>query len=181
MTFLTDITVSIKRRLWMTKQKLLNQIDETYKKNKAYKNPLLSEYTIKALHRLCCHSESAGTYRDKEALPLGKGHIPPAPEEIDHFMHHFMNQMETSHIMFHPVEFTAIAYKRLLDICPFETHNEETATLFLNLLLAQEGYPVIHSPSTLDGYEQAMEKARIMPFPDTNPLTVLVAKELLNR
>ena len=163
----------------MNKQELLNRIDETYKNNKNYMNPLLSEDTIKTLHRLCCHTDKAGTYRTTTAQSLGKGHIPPAPEEIDHFMHHFMNQMETSHIMFHPVEFAAIAYKRLLDIFPFETHNEETATLFMNLLLAQEGYPVMDSPSALDGYEEAMEKARIMPFPDTNPLTVLVAKALL--
>ena len=81
--------------------------------------------------------------------------------------------------MFHPVEFATIAYKRLLDIFPFESHNEETATLFLNLLLAQEGCPVIAPPSTLDGYEEAMKKARMMPFPDTNSLTMLIAKSLL--
>lgn len=165
----------------MTKQELLNKIDETYKHNKNYKNPLLSEDTIKTLHRLCCPANHAGTYRTTSAESMGNGHTPPLPEEIDHFMHHFINQMETSRIMFHPVEFAAIAYKRLLDIFPFESHNEETAALFMNLLLTQEGYPVIDSPSTLDGYEKAMEKARIMPFPDTNPLAMLVASAILEK
>ena len=163
----------------MNKQELLNKIDQIYKHNKEYKNPLLSEETIKTLHRLCCHSDQAGIYRTSDALPLGEGHTPPEAKDIAHFMHHFMNQLETSYIMFHPVEFAAIAYKRLLDIFPFASHNEETATLFLNLLLASEGYPVIDSPSHLDGYEKAMEQARIMPFPDTNPLTILIANAII--
>lgn len=163
----------------MTKQELLNKIDQIYKNNNTHKNPLLSEATIQTLHRLCCNVENAGTYRTTNAKPLGKGHVPPAPEDIEHYMHHFMNQMETSHMMFHPVEFAIIAYKRLLDIFPFETHNEETAALFMNMLLAQEGYPILNSLKGLAGYEAAMEKARMMPFPDTDPLTMLVAQELV--
>ena len=93
-------------------------------------------------------------------------------------MHHFMNQMQTSHIMFHPVEFAVIAYKRLLDIFPFESHNEETAALFMNLLLARAGYPIADSPKNLAGYDSAIEKARVMPFPDTDPLVKLVAETL---
>lgn len=165
----------------MTKQELLNHIDQTYKQTETYADPLLSESTIKTLHRLCCSTDNAGEYRMINAAPLGKGHVPPAPEDIDHFMHHFMNQMMTSRVMFHPVEFASIAYKRLLDIFPFETHNEETAVLFMNLLLAQAGYPVLDSPSKSDGYDDAMEKARMMPFPDTDPLTILVGKKLLNK
>ena len=163
----------------MKKQELLHQIDQTYKNNKNYSTPLLTEHTIKTLHSICCPTEKAGTYRTTEAAPLGKGHKPPHPDEIEHFMHHFMNQMETSNIMFHPVEFAAIAYKRLLDIFPFETHNEETAALFMNVLLAGEGYPVIDRPSKLEGYEEAMEKARMMPFPDTDDLTVMIGEEIV--
>ena len=163
----------------MTKQALLKLIDQKYKHNNTYSNPLLSEVTIQTLHRLCCSEEHAGVYRTTQATPLGKGHVPPAPEDIDHFMHHFMNQLLTSHIMFHPVEFAIIAYKRLLDIFPFESHNEETATLFMNVLLAQEGYPVLDSPKDIPGYESAMEKARMMPFPDTDELTMLVAGQLI--
>ena len=165
----------------MTKQELLNQLEQKCNYEKTHKNPLLNEGTIKSLHKLCCQEKHAGSYRTTDAVPAGKGHKPPAPEEIDHYMHHFMNQMQTSHIMFHPVEFAVIAYKRLLDIYPFESHNEETAVLFLNLLLAQEGYPILDAVNNLDGYEDAMEKARIMPFPDTDPLVVLVIKELLSK
>lgn len=163
----------------MTKQELFNTVDQTYKHAKTSKNPLLTEETIKTLHRLCCPNKNGGTYRTSTATSLGKGHIPPAPTEIEHFMHHFINQMETSHVMFHPVEFAVITYKRLLDIYPFESHNEETAMLFLNLLLARQGYPVLGPLANLDGYEEAMEKARMMPFPDTDPLIILAAKELL--
>jgi len=163
----------------MTKQELLSKIDQTYKHSNVSLNPLLSESTIKILHKLCCNMANAGTYRTTNTNSLGKGHMPPAPEDIEHYMHHFINQMMTSHIMFHPVEFAIIAYKRLLDIFPFETHNEETATMFMNLLLAQEGYPVLNSPARLESYESAMEKARMMPFPDTDPLILLIAEELI--
>ena len=163
----------------MTKQELLKNIDSNYKNNNHYRNPLLTETAICSLHRLCCKEKHAGTYRLTDASPLGKGHMPPAPNEINHFMHHFINQMETSHIMFHPIEFAVIAYKRLLDIFPFESHNEETALLFMNLLLAQEGYPIVDSPVHMEGYEATMEKARIMPFPDTDSLVMLIGKMLL--
>ncbi len=162
----------------MTKKKLLESIDTAYTTNTPHINPLLNESTIQSLHRLCCPFETAGSYRTIPAPSLGMGHMPPPPSEIEHFMHHFMNQMETSHIMFHPVEFAIIAYKRLLDIFPFESHNEETAVLFMNLLLAQGGYPIADDPSKLDGYEKAMEQARTMPFPDTDSLVKLVAETL---
>lgn len=165
----------------MIKQELLNTIDHKYKQHNKNSNLLLSESTIKILHQLCSPENKTGAYRSTEAIPQGIGHTPPPAKEIDHFMQHFMNQLETSEIMFHPVEFASIAYKRLLDIYPFDSHNEETATLFLNLLLASHGYPVIESPSSLKGYEEAMEKARMMPFPDTNPLTILIATALCKK
>ena len=163
----------------MTKKKLIENIDSFYKSNGLYENPLLNEGTIQTLHRLCCSNEHADTYRTVSMKPLGAGHMPPAPEEIHHFMHHFINQMQTSRIMFHPVEFAIIAYKRLLDLYPFESHNEETAVLFMNLLLAQGGYPIVDNPAGLEGYEEAMEQARTMPFPDTDPLVKLIAKDLI--
>lgn len=163
----------------MLKSEIFTKLDSACNKHNPQNNPLLNKITIRTLHRLCCHSEKAGTYRTTSAASLGPGHIPPVPEEIDHFMHHFMNQMQTSHIMFHPVEFAIIAYKRLLDIFPFESHNEETAVLFMNLLLAQSGYSIADDPSGLEGYEKAMEQARTMPFPDTDPLVKLIAESLI--
>lgn len=163
----------------MLKSEIFTKLDSASNKNNLQNNPLLNESTIRTLHRLCCHSEYAGTYRTTSAVSLGLGHLPPAPEEIEHFMHHFMNQMQTSHIMFHPVEFAVIAYKRFLDIFPFESHNEETAVLFMNLLLAQGGYPIADDPVGLEGYEKAMEQARTMPFPDTDPLVKLIAESLI--
>lgn len=163
----------------MTKQELLTKIDETYRNPNYNTDPILSEYTILTLHRLCSAGGNGGVYRTVSITPLGIGHKPPAPDEIHHFMEHFINQMKTSRIMFHPVEFAAIAYKRLLDICPFETGNEETAAMFLNLLLAREGYPIVNLPSDLPGYEEVMKQARAMPFPDTDPLVILIATAIL--
>lgn len=164
----------------MTKQDLLSKIDKTYRNHDTNTDPILSEYTILTLHRLCSVGGKEGCYRTTAISPLGVGHKPPAPDEIHHFMEHFINQMKTSRIMFHPVEFAAIAYKRLLDICPFKTNNEETAAMFLNLLLAREGYPIVNQPSDLPGYEEVMKQARTMPFPDTDPLVILIATAVLD-
>lgn len=163
----------------MTKQVLFHKIDQQYTARKPDLAPLLTEQTIQILHHLCCPEEAADSYRCQELNPTGKGHKPPHPDELDHFMNHFINQLELSHAMFHPVEFASIAYKRLLDLSPFASRNEETAALFLNMLLAAQGYPIIRNPVELEGYSRAMEKARSMPFPDTDDLSVLIGKEIL--
>lgn len=164
----------------MTKQQLLNRIDETYRHDVRDLTMLLNEETIKTLHTICSQTKDpsyAGRYRDIPAIPCGPGHNPPKPEDIDHFMKHFINQMTTSIPMFHPVEFAAIAYKRLLDIYPFSSFNEETALLYLNLLLSKSGYPILSIPDTRkEEYESAMVSARTMPFPDTDPLVLLIGK-----
>ena len=168
----------------MTKQEMLNHIDEEFKIQPNDTSFLFTEKTILNLHKICCRSFAsiqAGVYRKGPALPCGPGHTPPEASQIPHFMNHFMNQMITSKPMFHPVEFAAISYKRLLDIYPFSSCNEEVATLFMNLLLSKEGYPVISVPSIYAGeYESAMMAARKMPFPDTDPLVVLIGKCILN-
>lgn len=163
----------------MTKQQMLNNIDAELKDSSGNVDFLLTEDTILSLHKICCSSDStsAGTYRQESALPCGKGHKPPKASDIDHFMEHFINQMLTSRPMFHPVEFAAIAYKRLLDIYPFDAYNEEVAALFMNLLLSASGYPVVSIPTSYtEEYEAAMIEARKMPFPDTDPLLRLICK-----
>lgn len=164
----------------MTKQQMLNNIDHEFKDTSGSVDFLLTEDTILSLHKICCTSSdsmSTGIYRQGPALPCGEGHKPPEASELHHFMGHFINQMLTSRPMFHPVEFAAIAYKRLLDIYPFDTCNEEVAALFMNLLLSASGYPVVTIPAAYtEEYEAAMIEARKMPFPDTDPLLRLICK-----
>jgi Fic family protein len=163
----------------MKKQEQFKRIDQEWKAIPGNVDFLLSEETIKTLQKICCMENPDGAYRTGDFLPEGPHHNPPKASDLDHFMGHFINQMKTSRIMFHPVEFAAIAYKRLLDISPFAAQNEPTAALFLNLLLSASGYPILPSPSTLGTeYEAAMEKAREMPFPDTDPLVSLIAASM---
>lgn len=163
----------------MNKYDLLKEITHLTPKEHTINSFLLTEETLQALHGICCPKDGAKTYRTSDLSPTGKGHKPPHAEDIEHFMNHFMGQLETSLGLFHPVEFAAIAYKRFLDLSPFDSHNEETGALFLNVLLSSAGYPVIQNPVSLPGYAEAMEKARIMPFPDTDDLTSLIGKEIL--
>lgn len=163
----------------MNKYDLLKEINHLGPKENKINPFLLTEESIWILHSICCSESEKKTYRTSDISATGKDHKPPHPEEIEHFMNHFIGQLETSIALFHPVEFAAIAYKRFLDLSPFTSHNEETAALFLNVLLSSAGYPIIQNPVFLPGYAEAMEKARIMPFPDTDELTCLVGEEIL--
>lgn len=165
----------------MNKYDLLKELTHLVSKENKINSFLLTEETLQILHSICCPKDKSKTYRTIDLSSTGKGHKPPHPEEIEHFMNHFIGQLETSLGLFHPVEFSAIAYKRFLDLSPFVSHNEETGALFLNVLLSSAGYPVIQNPISLPGYGEAMEKARIMPFPDTDELTTLIGEEILQQ
>jgi hypothetical protein len=163
----------------MKKQERFKHIDQEWTVSPGNVDFLLNEETIKTLQKICCAENPGGAYRTEDLLPDGPHHNPPKASDLNHFMGHFINQMKTSRIMFHPIEFAAIAYKRLLDISPFAAQNEQTAALYLNLLLSVSGYPILPLPSTLgEEYSAAMEKAREMPFPDTDPLVSLILSSM---
>jgi len=80
----------------------------------------------------------------------------------------------------HPVERAAVVYLRLLDLHPFPTQTEITATLAASFYTEREGLPplvIFADDSTLARYAHALEAAFRML---TQPLVELFA-EMLTR
>lgn len=121
------------------------------------------------------------SYRTVALQPEWAKHTPPAPGDLDHYMKHFMGQMQISRQMFHPIEFAAICYKRILEICPFETGNEAVALLVLNLLLIGNGYEGIASfkDRELD-YWSKLIKAQHPSQPDIDGFIAFVANYVVD-
>lgn len=142
----------------------------------------ITEDEIKGLHELLYGNDMSDSgYRSNSVKIDDTGHIPPEADELDHFMTHFMSQMQISQKMFHPVEFATICYKRLLDLYPFKVGNEVVATLLLNIALINAGYEQVFVVlSCQEGYIDALKMAQNRSFPEVDPLICLVAKALIN-
>lgn len=88
----------------------------------------ITETIIKRLHYLFYNKmdqEEAGQYRKSQVYISGTEYLPPAPEEVPHLMEHFINQIQNSKKLMHPIEFASICHKRLVDIHPFKDGMEE--------------------------------------------------------
>ncbi|NLC18878.1 MAG: Fic family protein [Clostridiales bacterium] len=143
----------------------------------------LSEDNIKRLHYLLYHridDRMAGQYREV-CIQEGAGYQPPGPEELAHLMSHFINQMQSSKRLLHPVEYATLCHKRLLDIQPFEKGNGIVARLLLNLILITEGYGMaVFALGHMDEYADGLRLSRKKIDPDIDPLVRLVAECLVN-
>lgn len=112
----------------------------------------ITEDIIKKLHYLFCHKldqDEAGQYRKIQVYISGTEYLPPKAEEVPHLMEHFINQMQSSKRLMHPIEFAAICHKRLVDIHPFKDGNGRTARLLMNLILVNAGYGITSIPPVL--------------------------------
>ena len=106
----------------------------------------------------------------------------PVAAELDHYLMHFISQMQISKQMFHPIEYAAICHKRILEVCPFIRHNEKVADFVLNFLLAQNGYIAV-ALSKVDPikYEMALKEAQRPSSPDVDALISYIAECLISR
>ena len=106
----------------------------------------------------------------------------PAAADLDHYLMHFVSQMQISRQMFHPIEYAAICHKRILEVCPFVKHNEEVADFVLNFLLVQSGYiTVALSKVEPARYEEALRIAQHPSSPDVDALISYIAECLIGR
>jgi Fic family protein len=106
----------------------------------------VSEHLIRSLQQLVVResdSKNAGKYRSENVMITGSSHAPPEAHEIPHLMRQFVTWMKSSVKKYHPVEFAALAHHRLVHIHPFGDGNGRTARLLMNLLLMQQGYPLV--------------------------------------
>lgn len=178
----------------MAAKELIKKADEYREKllstgwNKAFKyifslirnNDQLSEDIIKSINFLLYNKTnpaSAGEYRTGDIMETPPGGRAADAGDIPRLMGHYIGQIETSKGIFHPVEYAALCFKRLLDICPFENGNEATALFVMNLMLMREGYPVVSIPlNRRDEFNAVMNSASNPASPETDRLVEFVAE-----
>jgi Fic family protein len=134
------------------------------------------------LHRtITGAAKGADVLRKAEPLPINATHDPtPAlllPRMLDNAFDWFNTE---SFKDLHPVERAAVVYLRLLDLHPFPSHTETTATLAASFYTEREGLPPLvigADDTTLARYARALEAAFRML---TQPLVEFFA-EMLKR
>lgn len=143
----------------------------------------ITEELLKTFYRLnqehqdeTCQEAVSGDYRSINIQPEWAKHTPPAPEDLDHYMKHFIGQMQISRQMFHPIEFAAICHKRVLEIYPFKEGNEAVAMLVLNLILLGNGYEgIVSFNDNKSIYLDKLIKAQHPSQPDIDGYITFVA------
>lgn len=115
---------------------------------------------VKQIYRQITH-EASPSWRTA-VLPPVPGNVFPNPSDIPQLMEHFASQIQYSKGALHPVELGAMAYKRIADMAPFNTHNEELAQAVMNELLSASGYPTLSTPLWgQKGYNAAISESRL--------------------
>lgn len=123
----------------------------------------VSEQLIRSLQQLVIkdiENQDAGQYRKGGVIITGSNHRPPDAFEIPILMQELISWIKKNRSKMHPVSLAAIAHHKLVHIHPFNDGNGRTARLFMNLILLQQGYPmVIILKNDRQKYYRSLDKA----------------------
>lgn len=123
----------------------------------------VSEELIRTIHQLVVREteqQTAGSYRTGNVIITGSDHIPPDVSILPGLMHDLIRWIGFNQKKLHPVELAAIVHHKLVSIHPFFDGNGRTARVVMNLILLQQGYPlVIVLKNDRKKYYQALNKA----------------------
>lgn len=121
----------------------INYLYELIENNKKV---TVSEQLVRSLQQLIVSetdAKHAGVYRDGNVYITGSKHNPPDAFEIPKMMNDLILWVRSKVKTMHIVELATMAHHKLVFIHPFFDGNGRTARLFMNLLLMQEGYPLV--------------------------------------
>lgn len=123
----------------------------------------ISEVLIRTVHQLVVREteqQTAGIYRTGNVVITGSDHIPPDASILPGLMRDFIRWISANQKKLHPVELAALIHHKLVSIHPFFDGNGRTARVVMNLLLLQQGYPlVIVLKNDRKKYYQALSRA----------------------
>ena len=108
------------------------------------KNELLTEWTIKSIHRLVLkgiQDDVAGVYRNENVLIGGASHRPPDHLLVQELMEQFVSKVENEWSTIHPVDRAAKVHAEFVKIHPFIDGNGRTSRLLMNYELMKAGFP----------------------------------------
>ncbi len=127
------------------------------------KRQTTSERLIRSLQQLVIkdiEDPESGQYRKGNVTITGSSHRPPEAYEVSKLMEELVSWVRKNQSKLHPVELAALAHHKLVHIHPFSDGNGRTARLFMNLILMQNGYPlVIILKNDREKYYRALDRA----------------------
>ncbi len=110
------------------------------------KQHTISERLIRALHQLIMREtdeEWAGRYRNSNVIIGGAEHTPPDALDVPKKMQELIKWIAKNRKNFHIIELASILHHKLVYIHPFFDGNGRTARIMMNLLLMQNGFPLV--------------------------------------
>ena len=110
------------------------------------KQQSLSEKLIRSLHELVVREtdqEWAGSYRTSNVVIGGSDHTPPDAIEVPGLMRDLIDWLSDQRKILPIIELAALFHHKLVYIHPFFDGNGRTARLMMNVLLLQQGYPLV--------------------------------------
>lgn len=138
-----------------------------------------SEESVKQLHYLFysgIDAEKAGQYRKGQVFITGTEYIPPTADEVPGMMAELVEDLNAKKDTLHPVELSAYAHRRLVDIHPFQDGNGRTARLLMNLILVNKRYCIVSIPPILrHEYITALQQAQRSKDPSDTAFIRLIA------
>lgn len=130
-------------------------------REQAGEQALLSEEGLKQLHALlskALNRQEAGSYRTQTATLANDQAAIPA-EALNASMADFIQWTRAEGAFLHPVVFAAEILLRLETLKPFQVANGLCARLAMNLILLEEGYPLLNIAGGLT-YRQVLANAQ---------------------
>lgn len=110
------------------------------------KRHTISENLIRTIHQLVVQEtdkEWAGCYRNSNVYIAGTTHVPPDAIHVVSQMQSLIKWIIRERRKLHPIEAASLFHHKLVYIHPFFDGNGRTARLMMNVLLMQEGYPLV--------------------------------------
>ena len=179
------LSISKEQKFFIYKQLLLSNQNEPYTLacerilSLAKEESLsITEELLQELHSIL--TTDSNHYRLVKRIEKKSGYQSPLPEDLPHIMHHLADQYSSSKTTLHPIELSAMMYKRILDIQPFMEieANQTIAFLIMNLILLHYGYtPAIILEDQKEVHDKTLMESRI--HYDMEPFCIFIANTLL--
>lgn len=117
-----------------------------YKLVEKGKHHTISERLIRALHQIIMQDTDkawAGKYRNSNVVIAGASHTPPDALDIPQKIQKLTNWIKENRKNLHIIELAALVHHKLVHIHPFFDGNGRTSRIIMNLLLMQNGFPLV--------------------------------------
>ncbi|MBU1778519.1 MAG: Fic family protein [Patescibacteria group bacterium] len=110
------------------------------------KRHTISEHLIRTLHQLIMQEtdkEWAGVYRNSNVIIGGSDHTPPDALDVPQKMRELVGWIKENKNKLHIIELSALLHHKLVHIHPFFDGNGRTSRIMMNLILMQNGFPLV--------------------------------------